>query len=70
MTMDHALLGHVGGEELVHEVVLVAVLVVVLLRGGHGVRHAVLYAKTFFVVFPNRVLFFSYSSARTPPYGT
>ena len=69
LNINQAFPGHLGGVELVQEVVLVAVLVLVLLRGGHGVRHAALYAKTFSVVFPNRVLFFSYSFARTPPYG-
>ena len=68
LNINQAFPGHLGGVELVQDVILVAVLVLVLLRGGHGVPHAALCAKTFSVVFPNRVLFFFYSFARTPPY--
>ena len=41
MNIDNAFSGHVGGVELVHEVVLVGVLVVVLLREGRDPLHAV-----------------------------
>ena len=40
----HAFSGQVGGEELGHEVVVVAVLVGVLLVGGRDLLHAVIYA--------------------------
>ena len=41
MNKEHIVLGHVGGVELVHVVVLVAILLVVLLRGGLDMLHAV-----------------------------
>ena len=36
MNIVHAFSGHVGGAEVVHDVLLVAVLVVVLLHEGHN----------------------------------
>ena len=68
LNIEHIILGHVGGVELVHGVVLVAVLLLVLLRGGRDVLHALIYAKKLSVVFPNRVLFFFYFFARTLQY--
>ena len=66
--IDQPFSGPVGDIELVDEVVLVAVLVLVLLREGRKLLHAVLYVKKLSVIFPNRVLFFFYFFARTPPY--
>ena len=40
----HAFSGQVGGVELGHEVMVVAVLVGVLLVGGRDLLHAVIYA--------------------------
>ena len=47
----HAFSVHVGGAVLVHDVLLVAVLVVVLLHEGHDLLHAVIYTKKLSFIF-------------------
>ena len=68
LNIEHIIFGHVGGEELVHVVVLVAALLLILLRRGRDILHALMHAKKVSVVFPNRVLFFFYFFARKPQY--
>ena len=67
MNIHQVFSGHTGGAELVHVVVLVAVLVGVLLGGGRDLLHAVIYAKKLPGIFQNRVLFFFHFFARTSP---
>ena len=63
LNINQAFPGHLGGVELVQEVVLVAVLVLVLLRGDHGVLHAALYAgmsKNRIPGFPKKRILFAF----------
>ena len=69
MDTGNSFSGHVGGVQVVLEVVGVAVLVGVLLRDVRDLLHAVKYAKKLSVIFRNRVLFFFNSFAVTLSYG-
>ena len=69
MNIVHAFSGHVVGAELVHDVLLVAVLVVVLLHDGHDLLHAVIYTKKLSFIFQKRVLFFFGFFAERSYYG-